>query len=518
MATGERPGRTATFTHTFRLEVDGGPADVLGARFDAATRLYNDVLAECFRRARRMRESRLWTRARRLRADPQQRAELFQQAREAHGFRLFDLFPFVAGLRAGELGHHLDSNTARGVAVRAFHAVNDWILHRRGRPRFKSRRRGLRSVGGTCYGGIRLAFAAPAGADPLTGCEVRWTGLRLHLRFRHGRSAARHSAGHRRVIEHALGHRIKFVRILRKTHGTRVRWYAQLVLQGNPLCRVPAGDEVVGWDLGVSTSAWVGATKAALVPFAPGLRDQRRRFRRLQRRIDRQRRAGNPEHYHPDGTVQPGRKRWRVSARQAEVERRLADGRRRQAEQRRNENNRLANRIVATGRFIRTEDVHVGSWTRMFGRQVGRSAPAGALQAVTRKAESAGGHVDRLPLRLACSQTCVCGAREPKALSQRVHHCPHCGLRMQRDLLSAFLARCTEATVLHAGRVRETWPAAEPLLRAAWRDAQSASAPGVESPGGHRNAVGADRARSGTPVPSPPAGCREGASPTERPA
>ena len=87
MVTGERPDRTATFTHTFRLEVDGRQADVLGARFDAATRLYNDVLAECFRRAWRTRESRLWTRARGLRADPQRRTDLFQQAREAHGFR-----------------------------------------------------------------------------------------------------------------------------------------------------------------------------------------------------------------------------------------------------------------------------------------------------------------------------------------------------------------------------------------------------------------------------------------------
>ena len=157
MATGESPGRTATFTHTFRLEVDGRQADVLGARFDAATRLYNDVLAECFRRARRMRESRLWTRARRLRADPQQRAELFQQAREAHGFRLFDLFPFVAGLRAGELGHHLDSNTARGVAARAFHAVNRQAVGRaparpRGRPkggRVRGCRRGREQACGT---------------------------------------------------------------------------------------------------------------------------------------------------------------------------------------------------------------------------------------------------------------------------------------------------------------------------------------------------------------------------------
>jgi hypothetical protein len=69
---------------------------VLGTRFDAATRC-NDVLAECFRRARLMRQSRLWAKARGLRADRKRRAELSQTsrrekaqtaaARSAHGYR-----------------------------------------------------------------------------------------------------------------------------------------------------------------------------------------------------------------------------------------------------------------------------------------------------------------------------------------------------------------------------------------------------------------------------------------------
>lgn len=97
MATGGRPDRTPTFTHTFRLEVDERHAQEFGTRFDAATRPYNDVPAECFRRARPMRQSRLWAKARALRADPKRRAELSQTSRRAkaqtaaassaHGYR-----------------------------------------------------------------------------------------------------------------------------------------------------------------------------------------------------------------------------------------------------------------------------------------------------------------------------------------------------------------------------------------------------------------------------------------------
>ena len=56
------------------------------------------------------------------------------------------------------------------------------------------------------------------------------------------------------------------------------------------------------------------------------------------------------------------------------------------------------------------------------------------------KAESAGG--DRLyeynPKTTALSQTCLCGNRKKKPLSQRVHRCG-CGIKEDRDLFSAYL-------------------------------------------------------------------------------
>ncbi len=67
------------------------------------------------------------------------------------------------------------------------------------------------------------------------------------------------------------------------------------------------------------------------------------------------------------------------------------------------------------------------------------------------------------------SQICHgCGTVKKKPLSQRIHACP-CEVEMQRDLYSAFLARCVgDDHWLHADTARERWPGAEPLLRAAW--------------------------------------------------
>ena len=42
------------------------------------------------------------------------------------------------------------------------------------------------------------------------------------------------------------------------------------------------------------------------------------------------------------------------------------------------------------------------------------------------------------------SEHCLCGQRVPKTLAQRSHDCAHCGLRGDRDIISAMLAACVE--------------------------------------------------------------------------
>ncbi|WP_317705062.1 zinc ribbon domain-containing protein [Methylomarinovum caldicuralii] len=108
---------------------------------------------------------------------------------------------------------------------------------------------------------------------------------------------------------------------------------------------------------------------------------------------------------------------------------------------------------------------------KRYGRSIRDRAPSMFLNLLNRKAESAVGKLVEFPTRTTClSQVCHCGSRHKKPLSQRIHACG-CGVVMQRDLYSAFLARCVEGEDLHVGLARKRWPAAEPLLRAAWRQA-----------------------------------------------
>jgi hypothetical protein len=147
----------------------------------------------------------------------------------------------------------------------------------------------------------------------------------------------------------------------------------------------------------------------------------------------------------------------------------------RQADQRPNENGRIANAVVHAGKHLKAEDVSVKGWQKIWGKRIASTAPGGCMARIRRKAESAGGELQTFPTRSTrLSQSCVCGRAASKALSERVHRCP-CGVRMQRDLLSAYLANFVDEHGLHADQAQRVWAGAEPHLRAAWSRQQSAS-------------------------------------------
>jgi hypothetical protein len=102
----------------------------------------------------------------------------------------------------------------------------------------------------------------------------------------------------------------------------------------------------------------------------------------------------------------------------------------------------LVNRILSHGTDIRIERLSYRAWQRgHFGRSVRDRAPGMFVSELKRKAASAGGSVQELdPRTTALSQVCVCGRRERKPLQLRLHRCS-CGIRAQRDVFSALLAR-----------------------------------------------------------------------------
>jgi hypothetical protein len=198
-------------------------------------------------------------------------------------------------------------------------------------------------------------------------------------------------------------------------------------------------------------------------PLADAVRLDTIRLRRAQRHLDRQHRAGSPDCFKCDGSHRPGRCVWQRSAAALRTAMQVAELHRRLAEHRKTLHGALANRLLGHGAEIACERLDYVSWQKNFPRSVRDRAPGLLVEMMRRKAESASGEqiYEYNPRTTALSQTCLCGNRRKKPLSQRVHRC-ECGITEDRDLFSAYLGLHVRAGVDGSDRLdmqpaREGW-------------------------------------------------------------
>jgi hypothetical protein len=339
------------------------------------------------------------------------------------------------------------------------------------RVRFRSRGRGLSSLEGkTNQQGIRFVLQPPQ------------EGNQGWLVWGEARISALIDWPDPVVLYGLLRHRIKYVRLRRgKASSPRAkgadrdgfRYFVQLALEGVPYQKPkhPTGEGTVGLDLGPSTIAIVPrAGEARLGLFCAALAPKIHTKRRLQRKLDRQRRANNPQNYDEQGRCKQGRKTWHDSQGYQATRRRLAHQERTLAAQRKSLHGQLAHEIVAVGDTIITEQISYRAWQKQFGRSVGLRAPGMFLAILRRTGASHGRHRRaRVPTqRTKLSQYCHgCGAYVKKPLSLRWHQCP-CGIGpVQRDLYSAFLAAHLNLQTFLPSLAQDLWESAETRLRAA---------------------------------------------------
>ena len=117
----------------------------------------------------------------------------------------------------------------------------------------------------------------------------------------------------------------------------------------------------VGIDEGTTTVAVVSNKEVSLTELAPGTTSDEKTLRRLNRAIDRSRRATNPDNYQPDGTVKKGRLTWKRSNRCKKLEAKRRELYRRSAWDRHCSHNALANHIVSLGTDIRVEQMRISA-------------------------------------------------------------------------------------------------------------------------------------------------------------
>lgn len=105
--------------------------------------------------------------------------------------------------------------------------------------------------------------------------------------------------------------------------------------------------------------------------------------------------------------------------------------------QRRDFHHKISSEIVRNYGTIVVEDLNIkGLSSGMLAKQVHDAGWGNFLNMLAYKAESAGREFVKVNPR-GTSQTCLCGARVPKGLSDRWHSCKACGLEGSRDHVSA---------------------------------------------------------------------------------
>lgn len=276
----------------------------------------------------------------------------------------------------------------------------------------------------------------------------------------------------------ALSRDIRYCGLCRRWYSSGWKYFIQLTLDGKPPLKVhpgtgellhPLGTGHVGHDIGTQTIASVGKDNVLLTELADKEKGIDAELRRINRAMDRSRKACNPLMFREDGTIVPksqlppecldrrGRRRWVCSKRYLRLDGLRRELFRRQRELRIQQHNELANRLMGYGdqhfieemrfrglakRAKETKKNDKGKFMRKkrFGKSISNKAPAALVNILERKVVSAGGTFQKVnTFTVKASQlNHLTETYTKKNLSKRWNTMPD-GAKVQRDLYSAFL-------------------------------------------------------------------------------
>lgn len=261
---------------------------------------------------------------------------------------------------------------------------------------------------------------------------------------------------------------IAYCRIVKKYVRNKYKYYVQIIFKGTPPVKINTetgevkhslGEGDVGIDIGTSTIAYSSSHDVKILELADKVQNIESQKRKLLRKMDRSRRATNPDNYNEDGTIKKqGNKKvsWVRSNRYKKIKNELKELNRKQADVRKYQHECLANQIISLGeniyveamnfsglakKSLKTEKNDKGKFKKKkrFGKTIADRAPAMLLEIIDRKLSYYGKELIRIDTwnAKASQFNHFDGTYHKKTLSQRWNDFN--GIKIQRDMYSAFL-------------------------------------------------------------------------------
>jgi hypothetical protein len=328
------------FVLTLKLDTEKYQQDILDKRLDIGRMIYNACLNELGKRYRLMVESKEYQRTIRIPKNDKNRNLIFRELNNKYKLTEYSLINFVKPMQ-----HHfkkdLDAFTVQKIATRCFNAFKGQIYHTAKKIHFKKNGE-LHSVEGKSNG---------------TGIKFRdntlvWNGQSIKVLINPKDEYAQMS----------LLRKIKYCRILKKG----INYYLQLVLEGFPPVKInkngefrhKAGSSKVGIDIGTQTVGITSHEKVGLLELAPEIYTPYREIRKLQRKMDRSRRANNPNKFNANGTFNRSNKDLWVKSKHYQMDQyTLQRIQGKLSNIRRQSHNRLANEMISHGTEVYVEEM-----------------------------------------------------------------------------------------------------------------------------------------------------------------
>lgn len=449
------------FTVQFYLKTQPFQEDIIDKRFEIGRKIYNGmnhVMQNRYKEMVKTKEYRELISSKPATAKERKKrnARLFK-IRKDNGFT-------VNGFRNSKMylpfKKNIDSNTAQKIDERLWKAYEKYIFDGSCKTVHFQKYGTFNSLEGkTNASGIKIRLKGEVKYGKVnTKDYLDWNGLKVPVIINRKDD----------YVVQALEHRVVYSRVLRKYVHNKYHYYIQVVFDGLPPVKFNKetgefkhhmGKGDVGLDIGTQTLAVSSQNSVKMYVLADRVQNIEDQKRILLKKLDRSRRATNPDNYNADGTVKKqGNKKvtWIRSKHYIKYQNQLKELYRKQADIRKLQHECLANEIISLGNNFYIEDMSFkglqsrskkteindkGRFKRKkrFGKSIANRAPAMLVSIINRKLKYSGNEIHKVnTYKLKASQyNHFEDTYKKKKLSQRWNDFN--GIKVQRDLYSAYL-------------------------------------------------------------------------------